>query len=50
MNIIPWTEKYRPELSSEVCGNSLEFDQVLEYGSRSKNLLLYGPSGTRTRI
>tara|TARA_Y100000389_G_scaffold204120_1_gene255118 strand:+ start:2381 stop:3322 length:942 start_codon:yes stop_codon:yes gene_type:complete len=46
MNIIPWTEKYRPETSKEVCGNSLEFEQVLEYGRQSKNLLLHGPSGT----
>ena len=46
MNVIPWTEKYRPETSKEVCGNVLEFEQVLKYGSHSKNLLLHGPSGT----
>ena len=46
MNIVPWTEKYRPERSNQVCGNSLEFDQVLEYGRQSKNVLLHGPSGT----
>ncbi len=46
MNVIPWTEKYRPETSKQVCGNVLEFEQVLKYGSESKNLLLHGPSGT----
>ena len=46
MNVIPWTEKYRPETSRQVCGNVLEFEQVLKYGSESKNLLLHGPSGT----
>ena len=45
-NVVPWTEQYRPMESSEVCGNYLEFDQVLEYGRQSKNLLLHGPSGT----
>ena len=30
--VVPWTEQYRPMESSEVCGNYLEFDQVLEYG------------------
>ena len=44
--VVPWTEQYRPMESSEVCGNYLEFDQVLEYGRQSKNLLLHGPSGT----
>lgn len=46
MNVLPWTEKYRPETSNQVCGNVLEFEQVLELGSQSTTLLLYGPSGT----
>ena len=41
-NVVPWTKQYRPMESSEVCGNYLEFDQVLEYGRQSKNLLLHG--------
>tara|TARA_Y100000389_G_scaffold204259_1_gene255925 strand:+ start:17944 stop:18879 length:936 start_codon:yes stop_codon:yes gene_type:complete len=45
-NTLPWTEKYRPQNSDDVCGNVLEFKKVMEYGSQSKNLLLYGPSGT----
>jgi DNA polymerase III delta prime subunit len=45
-NVIPWVEKYRPQNSAEVCGNILEFNKVMEYGRKSKNLLLYGPSGT----
>ena len=27
MNVIPWTEKYRPESSHQVCGNVLEFEK-----------------------
>ena len=46
MNVIPWTEKYRPETSKQVCGNVLEFEQVIKYGSEGKHLLLHGPSGT----
>ena len=46
MNVIPWTEKYRPETSKQVCGNVLEFEQVIKYGSQGKHLLLHGPSGT----
>ena len=46
MNVIPWTEKYRPESSNQVCGNVLEFEKVLLLGKEKKNLLLCGPSGT----
>ena len=46
MNVIPWTEKYRPESSHQVCGNVLEFEKVLSLGAQKKNLLLCGPSGT----
>ena len=39
MNVIPWTEKYRPETSKQVCGNVLEFEQVIKYGSQGKLIL-----------
>lgn len=43
---IPWTEKYRPVTSEQVCGNNHKFDQVKECGTKHDNLLLHGPSGT----
>ena len=38
MNVIPWTEKYRPESSNQVCGNVLEFEKVHLLGKEKKNL------------
>ena len=43
---IPWTEKYRPITSDQVCGNVREFEKVKECGIKHVNLLLHGPSGT----
>jgi len=43
---IPWTEKYRPVTSDQVCGNTAEFETVKQCGIKHVNLLLHGPSGT----
>jgi DNA polymerase III delta prime subunit len=46
MDILPWTEKYRPCEASAICGNAIGFQKVLDAGNIGSNILLYGPPGT----
>lgn len=43
---IPWTERYKPVSSHQVCGNIKEFEKVKESKKQLQNILLHGPSGT----
>lgn len=46
MNTTPWTEKYRPYDSKNICGNIENIKEIIELREKRGSILIYGPPGT----